>query len=64
MGRQEPLLSKQSKKGLSAIEGRGLVLVTAGLLFAILLTSMPTVFHLWDPTPDYKSQVSNSVLTH
>jgi hypothetical protein len=52
---REPLLTKKPK-GLSAIEGRGLVLVTVSLSFAILLTSVPTIFHFWDPTPDYESQ--------
>ena len=33
---------------MSAVEGRGLVLVTVGLLFAVALTSMPTLFHFWD----------------
>ena len=44
----EPLISASRKKGISAVEGRGLVLVTVGLLIAIVLMSMPTLFHFWD----------------
>ena len=44
----EETLIFRRKKVMSAVEGRGLVLVTVGLLFAIVLTSTPTLFHFWD----------------
>ena len=44
----EETLIFRRKKVMSAVEGRGLVLVTVSLLFAIVLTSTPTLFHFWD----------------
>lgn len=52
---REPLIGKRNK-AMSAIEGRGLVLVIVGLLFASALTSMPTLFYFWDPTAESRNQ--------